>query len=268
MRRRWRTASAATTNSAATTGIVCDRPVEASDGPPELVPGVPGVPGVPDEVVVVAGVYVADSASTATWTVPPSTLTTLPAIVAAPGIAVVTVDSAVGRAIDGRVIVKPVIDAVLLRVVPVVEVLVCPAPMLTDGGVNATPVALSRTSLNVLVTEPRAVVSCAGTASLPRIFRVPTLASASGVGELCDAIALVCTVMLPSAASGSVSPVTAAATPLTSACSALISALRLLTSVWAAATAAVATLCAVDALTALAARVTRLSERLAKSSAD
>src|SRR3954469_18273997 len=257
MRRRCRTASAATTNSAARTGIVCDRPVEASDGPPELVPGVPGVP---DEVVDVAGVYVADSASTATWTVPPSTLTTLPAIVAAPGIAVVTVDRAVGRAIDGRVIVKPVIDAVLLRVEPVVEVLVCPVPMLTDGGVNATFATLSRTSLNVLVTEPSAVVSCAGTASLPRIFRVPTLASATGVGELCDAIALVCTVMLPSAASGSVSPVTAAATPLTSACSALISALRLLTSVWASACAAAAAVCAVWALTALPARVARSAE--------
>src|SRR3954467_2289041 len=228
-------------------------PVPASDGPPAEEPGLP-------DVVDVAGVYVADSASTATCTVPPSTLTTLPAIVAAPGIAVVTVDSAVGRAIDGRVIVKPVIDAVLLRVEPVVEVLVWPAPMLTDGGVNATPVALSRTSLSVLVTEPSAVVSCAGTASLPRIFKVPTLASATGVGELFDAIAFVCTVMLPSAASGSVSPVTAAATPLTSACSASISALRLLTSVWASACAAAAAVCAVCALTALPARVARSAD--------
>src|SRR3954452_13988117 len=78
-RRRCRTASAATMNSAATTGRVRDIPVPASDGPPA------DEPGLPDVVDDVAGVCVADSASTATCAVPPSTLTTFPTIVAAPG---------------------------------------------------------------------------------------------------------------------------------------------------------------------------------------
>src|SRR3954451_5288011 len=100
-------------NSAATGGMIGDIPVPASEGPFGFFE--------PDGVVEVVdfdGVYDADSASVATLTDPPSTLTTLPAIVAAPGTAVVIVDSAVGRAIDGSVIVRPVIDAVLLRVVP------------------------------------------------------------------------------------------------------------------------------------------------------
>src|SRR4051794_33542634 len=108
--------------------MVRDIPVPASDGPPADEPGLP-------DVVEVAGVCVADSASTATCTVPPSTLTTLPAIVAAPGTAVVIVDKAVGIAIEGSVIVRPMIDAVALCVDPTVDVLVCPVPMPTDGGV-------------------------------------------------------------------------------------------------------------------------------------
>src|SRR5205807_2757378 len=159
---------AATTNSAATTGRVRDMPVPASDGPPadEL--------GLPDVVDDVAGVCVADSASTATCAVPPSTLTTFPTIVAAPGTAVVIVESAVGIAIEGSVIVRPVIDAFAVCVAPTVDLLVCPVPTLTDGGVKATPGTLVRTSVRVLVTEPNADVSCDGTALLPRIFSVPT----------------------------------------------------------------------------------------------
>src|SRR4051812_6454393 len=236
--------------------MVRDMPVPASEGPPADEPGLP-------DVVDVAGVCVADSASTATCTVPPSTLTTFPTIVAAPGTAVVTVDNDVGSAIEGSVIVRPVIDAVALCVDPTVDVPVCPLPMLTDGGVKATPGTLFSTSLSVLVTEPTAEVSCDGTASLPRIFSVPTLASATGVGECDDAIAFVTTLMLPRAASGSVSPVTALSTPVTSACNASMSALRLSTRVCAAAAAAAAALCTASALTTAFAASTRVVSDIA-----
>src|SRR5438445_404933 len=79
--------------------------------------------------------------------------------------------------------------------------------------------------------------------------------SAAGVGEFCAAMALVSTVMLPSAASGSVSPVTAFATPVTNACSASTRALTSATTLFAAVSAACAAASAASAETALAASV-------------
>src|SRR5690348_8137611 len=110
--------------------------------------------------------------------------------------AVVTLDNEAGRAIAGSVIVRPVIDAVALRVEPTVEVLVWPVPTWMDGGVNATPPTLIRTSLSVLVAAPSTDVSCDGSALLPRICRLPTFAVATGDWVVLAATALVWTVML------------------------------------------------------------------------
>src|SRR5947209_3669603 len=174
-------ASAASTSRTATAGIVLDMPVPASDGP--LLVGFLARDGV-EVVVDFDGVYEADSASVATFTEPPSTLTTVPAMVAAPGTAVVMVDSVVGMAIDGNVTVTPVMDAVALRVAPTVDLLVSPVPIATDGGVKATLGTLRSTSLSVLVAAPSTEVSCDGTALLPSTFSVPTFASAIGVGDV------------------------------------------------------------------------------------
>src|SRR5205085_5569848 len=133
--------------------------------------------------------------------------------------------SACGSVIDGNVSVRPVTEAVANFVVPFVDVECVGWPIASFAGVKLTPATLLSTEDSVFITPSSVLVSEVSGVNEPSTLIEPTVTVASAVGTLA-ATADVATLMLPSAASGSVSPVSAPSTALrrfvsavTSACS-------------------------------------------------